>query len=113
MGSSERERVAENAIRDLKYGVGLNHLPSGRFGANGAWLALNAIAHNLSRWFGRIGCGDTTFTATQTLRQRYFSTPANLTHSARRGALNFPRRWPWAAEFLVALDKLRAVQLVT
>ncbi len=23
----------ENAIRDLKYGVGLNHLPSGRFGA--------------------------------------------------------------------------------
>ena len=27
----------ENAIRDLKYGVGLNHLPSGRFAANGAW----------------------------------------------------------------------------
>jgi len=26
----------ENAIRDLKYGVGLNHLPSGKFGANGA-----------------------------------------------------------------------------
>ena len=25
----------ENAIRDLKYGVGLNHLPSGRFVANG------------------------------------------------------------------------------
>ena len=24
----------ENAIRDLKYGVGLNHLPSGRFPAN-------------------------------------------------------------------------------
>ena len=103
----------ENAIRDLKYGVGLNHLPSGRFGANGAWLALNVIAHNLSRWFGRIGCGDTTFSATQTLRQRYFSTPANLTHSARRGALNFPRRWPWAAVFLAALDKLRAVRLVT
>ena len=30
----------ENAIRDLKYGVGLNHLPSGRFAANGAWLAV-------------------------------------------------------------------------
>ena len=26
----------ENAIRDLKYGVGLNHMPSGRFAANGA-----------------------------------------------------------------------------
>ena len=45
----------ENAIRDLKYGVGLNHLPSGRFGANAAWLALNTIAHNLSRWTVRVG----------------------------------------------------------
>ena len=26
----------ENAIRDLKYGVGLNHLPSRRFAANAA-----------------------------------------------------------------------------
>ena len=47
--------VVENAIRDLKYGVGLNHLPSGRFGANAAWLALNIMAHNLSRWTVRIG----------------------------------------------------------
>ena len=31
-----RHAVIENAIRDLKYGVGLNHLPSGRFAANAA-----------------------------------------------------------------------------
>ena len=31
-----RHAEVENAIRDLKYGVGLNHLPSGRFAANGA-----------------------------------------------------------------------------
>ena len=35
-----RHAEVENAIRDLKYGVGLNHLPSGRFAANGAWLAV-------------------------------------------------------------------------
>ena len=35
-----RHAEIENAIRDLKYGVGLNHLPSGRFAANGAWLAV-------------------------------------------------------------------------
>ena len=29
-----RHTEIENAIRDLKYGVGLNHLPSGRFAAN-------------------------------------------------------------------------------
>ena len=34
-----RHAEVENAIRDLKYGVGLNHMPSGRFAANGAWLA--------------------------------------------------------------------------
>ena len=47
-------RPVENAIRDL-YGVGLNHLPSGRFAANGAWLAVQVMAHNIARWTARIG----------------------------------------------------------
>ena len=42
-----RHAEIENAIRDLKYGVGLNHLPSGRFPANAAWLAVQVMAHNL------------------------------------------------------------------
>ena len=50
-----RHAEVENAIRDLKYGVGLNHLPSGRFAANAAWLAVQVIAHNLARWTGRRG----------------------------------------------------------
>ena len=41
-----RHAEIENAIRDLKYGVGLNHLPSGRFAANAAWLAVQVMAHN-------------------------------------------------------------------
>ena len=52
-----RHAEIENAIRDLKYGVGLNHLPSGRFAANGAWLAVQVMAHNLARWTARIGSG--------------------------------------------------------
>ena len=48
-----RHAEVENAIRDLKYGVGLNHLPSGRFAANGAWLAVAVMAHNLARWTAR------------------------------------------------------------
>ena len=36
-GDHRGHAVVENVIRDLKYGVGLNHLPSGRFGANAAW----------------------------------------------------------------------------
>ena len=45
-----RHAEVENAIRDLKYGVGLSHLPSCRFSANAAWLAVEVMAHNLARW---------------------------------------------------------------
>jgi len=62
-----RHAEVENTIRDLKYGVGLNHLPSGSFGANGAWLGPNVMAHNLARWTSRIGFGET-LVATKTLR---------------------------------------------
>ena len=67
-----RHAEIENAIRDLKYGVGLNHLPSGRFAANGAWLAVQTMAHNLARWTARIGPGERIAT-TKTLRRRFFS----------------------------------------
>jgi hypothetical protein len=46
---ARRRAEVENVIRDLKYGVGLNHLPSGKFAANAAWLTLNVLAHNLGR----------------------------------------------------------------
>ena len=71
---ADRRRHAEieNAIRDLKYGVGLNHLPSGCFAANAAWLAVQAMAHNLARWTARIGLGEQIVT-TKTLRRRFFA----------------------------------------
>ena len=60
-----RHAEVENAIRDLKYGVGLNHMPSARFAANGAWLAVQVMAHNLARWTARIG-----LVITKTLRRQ-------------------------------------------
>ena len=88
-----RHAEIENAIRDLKYGVGLNHLPSGRFAANGAWLAVQVLAHNLARWTARLGLGEQIVT-TKTLRRRFFSLAGRLTHSARRLTLHLPQRWP-------------------
>ena len=105
-----RHAEIENAIRDLKYGVGLNHLPSGRFPANAAWLAVQAMAHNLARWTARIGLGDQVVT-TKTLRRRFFSLAGRLTRSARRLTLHLPWRWPWEAEFTRALVRLRALPL--
>ena len=108
-----RHAEVENVIRDLKYGVGLNHVPSGRFGANAAWLAFNVIAHNLARWCARLGLGEGVVVTTETLRRRYFGVPGRLTHSARRFTMHMPDRWPWRGQFLVALERYRNVVLVT
>jgi hypothetical protein len=107
-----RHAEVENTIRDLKYGVGLNHLPSGKFAANAAWLTLNVLAHNLARWTSRIGLGETLIT-TKTLRVRYLDLPGRLTRSARRWHLHLPTRWPRASRFLLALDRLRCVPFPT
>ncbi len=58
-----RHAEIENAIRDLKYGVGLNHLPSGRFAANpehaeGGLAGRPGDGAHLARWTARIGLGE-------------------------------------------------------
>ena len=105
-----RHAEIENAIRDLKHGVGLNHLPSGRFAANAAWLAVQVMAHNIARWTARIGLGEQVVT-TKTLRRRVFALVGRITRSARRLTLHLPQRWPWEAQFDRALARLRALPL--
>lgn len=104
----------ETVIRDLKDGP-LAHLPSGRFAANAAWLALSALAHNLARWTTAIGLPDQlpARTTTDRLRRRLFRLPGRLTHSARTPTLHLPADWPWQAMFDTALTRLRTVVLVT
>jgi hypothetical protein len=106
-----RHAAVENAIRDLKYGVGLNHLPSGRFAANAAWLAVQVMAHNLARWTSRIALDETSVT-TKTLRRRLFGLVGRITRSARRLTLHLPTRWPWAIGWSAALARLRAIPRV-
>ena len=105
-----RHAEVENAIRDFKYGVGLNHLPSGPFAANAAWLAVQVIAHNLARRTARVGLGEPTVT-TKTLRRRVFALVGRITRSARRLTLHRPRHWPWETQFTGAMARLRAIPL--
>ena len=96
-----RHAEVELVIRDLKDGLWA-HMPSGRFGANAAWLALGAIAHNLARWAARLG-GITDRggpVALSTLRRRYICVPGHLSRSARRTTLHLVKGWPWAEAFL-------------
>ncbi|MCY4417538.1 MAG: transposase [Chloroflexi bacterium] len=105
-----RHAEIENTIRDLKYGVGLNHLPSGRFPANAVWLAVQVMAYNLARWTTRIGLGEAAAT-TKTFRRRFFSLAGRITRKARRLTLHLPQGWPWQNQFGRALAKLRALPL--
>jgi len=98
-----RHAEIENAIRDHKYGMGLNHLPSGRFAANAAWLAVQVMAHNLARWTARLGLGAGIVT-TKTLRRRLFAIAGRLTPTRLRsrsmdvsrapGRAGMGDRWP-------------------
>ncbi len=100
----------ELAIRDLKYGLGLNHLPTKSFAGNHAWLVLQTVAHNLGRWTARLGdLAATPRQTIKTLRRRYLAVPARLVHHARRLVLRLPRLWPWAEQLNAAFTRLRAL----
>lgn len=107
-----RHARVENVIKDLKGAAGLEHLPSGRFGANAAWLVFATIAHNLACWVGRFGMGEG-HRMMKTLRRRVLAVPGRITRSGRRRTLHLPAHWPWASELLCALERLGALPLVT
>ena len=71
--------TVELAIRDLKESAGLSRCPSGRFFANGAWLACCVLAHNLARWTARLGRAHPTtqLTVAATIRNRLLGIPPN------------------------------------
>lgn len=103
--------TVESAIRDLKEGAGLSHVPSGHFSANGAWLACAALAHNLIRWTALLGepTSRDTLTVARTFRTQLVALPGRLVNRAGRPTLRLPTNWPWANRFQVILARLRAI----
>ena len=101
--------VVELSIRDLKAGP-LAHLPSGSFHANSAWLQCAVLAHNLIRWTATLGAPRTGgLIVAKTFRARLLDLPGRLVNRSGQPTLRLPARWPWAEEFLAALDTLRAL----
>ena len=104
--------VVELTIRDLKAGP-LSHCPSGSFAANSAWAALAVLAHNLTRWTAILGGIHTGPVVAKTIRRRYIALPGRITTSARQAHLHLPARWPWQAQWLTALDRIRTLPQIT
>jgi hypothetical protein len=107
-----RHAEIENTIRDVKYGMALNHMSSGRFAANAAWLGFNVIAHNLARWVTRLGLKETLLT-TKTVRTRFIALPGRLARTGRRLHLHLPANWPWQEAFLAARENLASLIIPT
>jgi hypothetical protein len=103
--------VVELAIRDLKAGAGLSHLPSGHFSANGAWLACAVLAHNLIRWTSHLGDPTTRdqLTVAATVRTQLIAIPGRLVNRAGRITLRLPTNWPWQRRSTRILTRLRAL----
>jgi hypothetical protein len=78
----------------------LAHIPSGRFGANSAWILCAAIAHNLLRAVGVLAGGHHTRARGSTLRRKIVTVPARLTRPPRRPVLHLPTHWPWYKAWL-------------
>jgi hypothetical protein len=103
--------TVELAIRDLKEGAGLEHVPSGNFLANSAWLVCAALAHDLIRWTAMLGdiTPEEHLTVARTVRTRFLSLPGRLVSRSGRPTLRAPLEWPWAETFERALTLLRAL----
>ena len=105
-----RHAVVEQRIAELK-SAGLAHLPSGKFMANAAWLALAVMAHNLGQAVGILAGHDLDKATTATLRRRIFTIPGRLIHSGRRRHLRLPASWPSAHAIEQALTRIHAIPL--
>jgi Transposase DDE domain group 1 len=94
-----RHAIIETVFADLIDGP-LAHLPSGRFGANSAWVLCAGIAHNLLRAAGTLAGEHHARARGATLRRRIITVPARLARPARQPVLHLPSRWPWAPAWL-------------
>jgi hypothetical protein len=108
-----RARI-ELSIKDLKEGAGMEHVPSGKFHANGAWLAHAVIAHNLTRQVSYLGTitPRESMVIARSFRNHFISLVGRLVNRSGKLTLRTPARWPWAKAFMRALSTLRALEPV-
>ena len=109
-----RHAVVELDIRDLKEGGGLDHVPSGNFWANSAWLQCAVLAHNLIRWTATLGqqTPTTQRIVARTVRAQLIDMPGRLVNHSGVPILRGPLNWPWRGWFQRRLAALRALQPV-
>ena len=85
--------IIEQLLADLSDGP-LAHLPSGKFTANAAWLAIAAIAHNLLRAAGALAGRRHARARAATVRRDLIAVAARTARHGRGGlVLHLPEGW--------------------
>lgn len=100
-----RHAIIETVFADLIDGP-LAHMPSGRFGANSAWVLCAAIAHNLLHATGTLAGTAYAVARGATLRRRIITVPARLARPGRKPNLHLPTRWPWTPAWLTLWNNI-------
>jgi len=105
-----RGGVPEDAIRQLKEDFGLDHAPLQNFFGNWLWWHACALAHNTARWLDTLAL-PREFRRCRGKRRRlaFFNVAARVVTHARRLWLRLPRSHAWAAAFIEALTRVRAL----
>ena len=98
--------IIEQLLADLNDGP-LAHLPSGKFNANAAWLAVAAISHNLLRAAGTLAGRRHARARAATVRRDLVAVAARTArHGRDRITLHLPEGWhrehEWASLFEAA-----------
>ena len=91
--------IIETVFADLIDGP-LAHIPSGRFGANSAWVLCAAISHNLLRADGVLAGERHARARGSTLRRTIVNVAARLARPQHRPILHLPTHWPWSKHWL-------------
>ena len=99
--------VVELAIRDLKEGSGLDHVPSGHYGANCACSPAQCSPTTSAT--GPRSSPTRRPPPTAPDAPDTSPSPAVLVNRSGTPTLRYPARWPWATQFHTTLSALRAL----
>jgi hypothetical protein len=99
--------VIEQVFAELIDGP-LAHLPSGRFDANNAWLALTAIAHNLTRAAATLAGHRYAVARAATVRRHLINLAGRIARHARGVTIRLPEHWPWQHAWLRLFTSVHA-----
>jgi hypothetical protein len=104
----------ENIIKESQSDFGSNHILCQSFWGNAVWLALSALAYNVTNWFREKALNQRAHRHTaQWLRERLILIPARVVRTGRQLWLRMWRDHPWRERYERAVVAIAAFHLRT